>query len=714
LEREEMTGPSPDVGFAQRTQFSRQEDFEGATKIGASCEDVRLQLSELTLEMQGLLEGQARELLTDAHRLIGSMVCRVAIIGQVKSGKSSLINALIGQPRFLPSDVNPWTTAVTRLHSTRGRGQENVAAEFQFFDPDEWHKLAVGGSRIRELTERLVPGFEPALLSRNLHAMQKRSAERLGGELSSLLGMTHSFAKLDARTLETYVCAGTASKDPAVGRYSDVTKSANLYLDAAPFSFPTVLIDTPGINDPYLVRDEITRQALDAADIHIVVLTARQALSNDDIALLRILRGLNKERLIVFVNRIDELGDLENEFELVQDQVARGLERERIGSDVSVIYGSSRWALNVLETTGPGSVAQTLARLRSKRGGAANPCVQELLYLCSGTPRLNRALDAAVQSSYPFQVIKHLAGSLVQLSQLNVSVTRDELSLQTSAAQEPQNGSVGPSQSGYWELAKSLEMSFDTFEHALTSTAQKDVARLEASLNQVMRQFSESERRRLKEVARVAVWACDTSQLRLRLETAFTDHFNSIQEAVASAEREFLSRLDHAITGAFGGKQAGYVLHLSPSPMQPPSTTALAKIVALDLGTSWWQAWWSNTPSADSRAEALDRLIAQEFGPIIDALARSALERITAQIGSTMREARAICLGVVETLHCKGGPLAASTPEKKGSSAAQSSNPVPSLAETTARLGRWRAMQARSMRIYSDCAILNKSCRVQR
>src|SRR3546814_15588565 len=53
-------------------------------------------------------------------------------------------------------------------------------------------------------------------------------------------------------------------------------------------------IDTPGTNDPFLVRDEITRRALENADIYIVVLTARQALSSADVALLRILRGDRK------------------------------------------------------------------------------------------------------------------------------------------------------------------------------------------------------------------------------------------------------------------------------------------------------------------------------------------------------------------------------------------------------------------------------------
>jgi predicted GTPase len=51
----------------------------------------------------------------------------------------------------------------------------------------------------------------------------------------------------------------------------------------------------------------ITRRTLARADIYIVMLTARRALSSAGVALLRILRGLQNDRIAVFVNRIDEL-----------------------------------------------------------------------------------------------------------------------------------------------------------------------------------------------------------------------------------------------------------------------------------------------------------------------------------------------------------------------------------------------------------------------
>ena len=48
----------------------------------------------------------------------------------------------------------------------------------------------------------------------------------------------------------------------------------------------------------------ITRRTLATADIYIVMLTARRALSSADVALLRILRGLQNDRIAVFVKEL--------------------------------------------------------------------------------------------------------------------------------------------------------------------------------------------------------------------------------------------------------------------------------------------------------------------------------------------------------------------------------------------------------------------------
>jgi len=76
----------------------------------------------------------------------------ITMIGQIKSGKTSLVNAMAGRPDLLP--VNPWTSVVTSLHLNNVRQADDAVASFRFFDQGEWDFLVENGGRIGELSSR--------------------------------------------------------------------------------------------------------------------------------------------------------------------------------------------------------------------------------------------------------------------------------------------------------------------------------------------------------------------------------------------------------------------------------------------------------------------------------------------------------------------------------------------------------------------------------
>ena len=78
----------------------------------------------------------------------------ITMIGQVKAGKTTLVNALAGWPDLLPADVNPWTSVVTSLHFDPKQARDETKASFQFFEADEWDWLINRGGRIGELASR--------------------------------------------------------------------------------------------------------------------------------------------------------------------------------------------------------------------------------------------------------------------------------------------------------------------------------------------------------------------------------------------------------------------------------------------------------------------------------------------------------------------------------------------------------------------------------
>src|SRR5262249_19612647 len=295
-------------------------------------------------------------------------LCCVAFVGQVKAGKSTLINVLVEKQDLLPSDINPWTTVITRLHFGVPDMPQSGAA-FTFFNQDEWRHLSIGG-RTRELTERLFPDFDWQALNRQVEDMQERARRKLGPRFKELLGTQHVFPAVEPGLLNRYVGAGDPlAESPAAGsdgEYADITKLADVFLDLGAFSFPTILIDTPGVNDPFLVRDEITRQNLEAADVCVIVLTARQPLSMADLGLVRTLRGLKKDRLIVFVNKIDEISGGDEVLQEVHRRVSATLNQEFPQAQIPIVRGSAIWARKAL-------LASTMADGKPAAGAAEEP-----------------------------------------------------------------------------------------------------------------------------------------------------------------------------------------------------------------------------------------------------------------------------------------------------------------------------------------------------
>jgi hypothetical protein len=86
----------------------------------ASFKHIEYGLHERTVQMQGLLESagckdtQEYQALEEAKTLISEKTYILAVMGEFKRGKSSLINALLGS-RILPADVEPTTATLNRI-----------------------------------------------------------------------------------------------------------------------------------------------------------------------------------------------------------------------------------------------------------------------------------------------------------------------------------------------------------------------------------------------------------------------------------------------------------------------------------------------------------------------------------------------------------------------------------------------------------------------
>ena len=719
-------------GTGYRSLMATLAETPAFERVGASLERVRRELWMLGEELAQQLDPADGATVTQALATLQSQSCRIAVIGQVKAGKSTFISGLIGRPDLLPSDVNPWTTVVTSLHYSPAE-QTSERAIFTFFGADEWSKIAAGGGVLRELTERLVPGFNSDLLRLQLDTMRRRAEQRLGDQFHSLLGQRHQYDTITRDLLEKYVTAG-ADQTPAnseAGRYADLTKTADLYFAGPRDGFPLSLVDTPGTNDPLLVRDEITRLSLASADVYIVVLTAQQPLSATDVALLRILRGLYKERVLVFINRIDQLRNPATDGQRLVAHVTSRLAQEFPTSQIPVILGSAWWGSCALSSA-PQDVAKadnetfrdySDSMWRDSRATARRETgeifdVRERLYLCSGIPAVLTAVDNLLLRGSDAHTIRQLSAFLQELARSAEFAVRTELRTHERLAEDDlsvhqtQESNLQKWQGEYDLLttaAEEVQEVLTVFQGTLEKTINQCLAELGTGLQVCIDRFVDVQIARLTDAYQSQsqrVWSADPTSLRIEFER---EYLHACRQSSVKLKRVEVIVREHLATLLKEGVLEGLIeigpTH-PPAPSPPPNLGPISSLLSLDLDQPWWKAWLLRRPTLESRQAELSRLIDAECGVMARELIALADESMRDQSATMARQITAVTLDVVNSMRRRSQTLVPKLqPDTSGTAAANQrrAEQAQILEGTRTRLAGWERLRGKLMALSARC-----------
>ena len=660
-------------------------------QIGGPLEDVRSRLMRLSVQLRDYLDEHAHPLLVESERLLEQRTCRISVIGQIKAGKSTFINALSQKPGLLPTDINPWTAVVTLLSFGQAIGPDQPAATFRLFSAEEWRSLAEGGGRLRELTERLVPEFQPELLRAQLEVMRKRAERRLGPEFHQLLGQCHRYTEITPDLLSDYISAGDDYGESAEtsGRrqYSDITRTAELRLAEGPFAFPVTLIDTPGTNDPFLVRDEITRRSLEDTEIYLFVISARQPLSATDISMLRLLNGLYKDRIIVFVNRTDQLADPVADAAAIKASVEERLRQEFPSLEIPVITGSAWWAnlglqaenLDFAKALKPASIAAlrefglpaSIEVTSSALSSVERSRVAVALHAGSGLPAVAQTITKLMASGPSALLLRQITTCFLELvrsaeisTEMQLRSIRQLLEAKRSRAEtvgvklreETDNLALFESR------ARQLRQSFQQIDNQLNAMIAQSMSRLKEELRGVVTQFSEEEARAmvvaLQRRSHGRAWVCDAMPLRHRLEETYVGMFREVHSELMHIERILYPQLRSIIDSLLPGYGHQFIGDTTDHSEPYPSIAPLSDTVVLDLGTSWWRQWFAARPDPIERALDLKRLIRADFFPMVDELVEEAGRQLSQRIGRTLVRASVFGDGLIETIERRRAELA--------------------------------------------------------
>lgn len=347
--------------------------------------------------------------ISDTERLM-----KIGIVGRVKAGKSSLLNAIVFDGKnILPKAATPMTAALTELQYGQSYG-----AEIEFFTPQDIENIKKEAqqydreleSAIKDEIAAAQEKFGEKLKSKMLPQAEKESKARQKAERemskSPLAASKDQYTRIQACGINT---ADLQAKEitfdslevlqgeleqyvGADGKYMPLTKSVKISLPLE--SLQNVeIIDTPGVNDPVVSREERTRKILKECDVIFIVSPAGQFMSSEDMELMdRITQKNGIRELFVVASKVDS--------EL------HGSERDHAG-------GVMTKALDNLKNSLGTHLSDTLKKLKADR------------------PEIGTAYDSLITQKQ--ERVLHSAGIAFSIK-ANLGDTHDESKLDESEA----------------------------------------------------------------------------------------------------------------------------------------------------------------------------------------------------------------------------------------------------------------------------------------
>ena len=276
------------------------------SNIFEDFQEKKKQILALTKQAEGF-GWLTKERADEIKKKIENDVLTIGVIGQMKCGKSTFLNAFVFEDDVLPAASTPMTASLSVI--TYGT-EKKITAEF--YTKDEWEEQKVTAARDLESVKG--NELEESKIKAAKELVEKSA--KLGSNLQSYLGKTQNDS---FDNLEQYVGAD--------GKYISITKAVKIYYPKD-YLKGVEIVDTPGMNDPIVSREERTKEFLHKADVVLMMLCAERAFdSTDKTILFENVRKCGTGKVLIGINKYDisyDKGKNEDEIrEYVENEIRK-------------------------------------------------------------------------------------------------------------------------------------------------------------------------------------------------------------------------------------------------------------------------------------------------------------------------------------------------------------------------------------------------------
>ncbi|MCT7587983.1 dynamin family protein [Aliarcobacter butzleri] len=255
--------------------------------------------------------------LENTHNYLNNQKFSIGITGVMNAGKSTMLNALMGR-EILGSAVVPETANLTIV-----KHNPTDNAKVYYWNEQEWDRIKKSASQLESMKDFV-----------------EETNRIFGDNLKNYIRPVSRFDEIDIKDLSLYTSAEASGKKCNLVKYVELGSKLDFLSDGIE------IVDTPGLDDPVIQREEITKEYISQCDMMIHLMNVSQSATLKDVEfIIDALLYQNISKLLVVITRADTVSkeQLDEVIKYTKTSIEKQLKAQNKDSQLDYILKTIRF-----------------------------------------------------------------------------------------------------------------------------------------------------------------------------------------------------------------------------------------------------------------------------------------------------------------------------------------------------------------------------------
>ena len=278
----------------------------------SSFKELKATIEELISQLQSdITNEEISKEINATKNYLNTQKFSIGITGVMNAGKSTMLNALMGR-EILGSAVVPETANLTIV---KHNSTDN--AKVYYWNTQEWERIVKSAEQLESMREFV-----------------NETNKIFGEDLKNYIRPTSRFDEIDINDLSSYTSAATSGKKCNLVKYVELGSKLDFLSDGIE------IVDTPGLDDPVIQREEITKEYISQCDMMLHLMNVSQSATLKDVEfIIDAVLYQNISKLLIVITRADTVSkeQLDEVIKYTKSSIERQLKSQNKDSQLDYI-----------------------------------------------------------------------------------------------------------------------------------------------------------------------------------------------------------------------------------------------------------------------------------------------------------------------------------------------------------------------------------------